>query len=290
MLSMTGYGSGSAPVGDGHVTVTARSVNHRYLDIRVKLAPELAELSDNVEAMARQLLGRGRIEISARVDRPPGTEVALSLGRAATAVKQLRALRDQTAPDQPIPLSLLSALPGLFAEGSAFTPDQLRDAVEDALKVALVALQRMRAVEGQALTRDLVQRVERIGSMVDEIETRAPDLIAQYRAKLHSRIAKLLADGTLVADPARLETEVALFADRADVTEEVTRLRAHCQHFLATAASSEAVGRKLDFLLQEMAREGNTIGSKIGDAAVTHIVVEIKTELERVREQVQNVL
>lgn len=290
MLSMTGYGSGSAPVGDGQVIVTARSVNHRYLDIRVKLAPELVELSDNVEALARQQLGRGRIEISARVERPPGSEVELSLARAAAAIKQLRTLRDQAAPGEPLPLALLSAVPGLFAEGSPATIDQLRDALEVALKLALTALQRMRATEGEALTNDLLPRVERVQSMVDEIERRSPDLIVQYRTKLHARIAKLLADGTLVSDPARLETEVALFADRADVTEEVTRLRAHCHHFCAIAATSDAVGRKLDFLLQEMAREGNTIGSKIGDAAVTHLVVEIKTELERVREQVQNVL
>lgn len=287
---MTGYGSGSAPLGDGQLIVGVRSVNHRYLDIRVKLAPELLELSDHVEAFARQQLARGRIEINARLERPPGSEVALSLDRATAAVQQLRALRDRVAPNEPLPLSLLSALPGLFAEGASLAVDQMRSAVEAALNLAFADLTRMRSVEGEALARDLLQRVDRIHSMVDDIEARNPDLVSQYRTKLHGRIAKLLADGTLVSDPARLELEVVMFADRADVAEEITRLRAHCDHFRATAASNDAVGRKLDFLLQEMAREGNTIGAKVGDATVTHVVVELKTELERVREQVQNVL
>jgi len=287
---MTGYGSGAVPVGDGQVIVTARSVNHRYLDIRTKLAPELLEFSDHVEALARQQLGRGRIDITARLERPAGSDVALSLDRAAAAIRQLRALRDQSAPDEPLPLGLLSALPGLFAEGSPLTLNQLRRATESAVGLALTSLHQMRTTEGEALTRDLLQRLDRVQSMVDDTEQRTPDLVSQYRTKLHARIAKLLADGTLASDPGRLETEVALFADRADVTEEITRLRAHCDHFRATARGSDAVGRKLDFLMQEMAREVNTIGSKIGDAAVTHVVVEIKTELERVREQVQNVL
>jgi uncharacterized protein (TIGR00255 family) len=287
---MTGYGSGTAPVTDGQVVVSVRSVNHRHLDVRLKLAPELVDLSDHIEALARPQLARGRIEINARLERPPGSEVALSLERATAAIQQLRTLRDHAAPNEPVPLSLLSALPGLFTEGVAPAADLLRDAVERALSLALTGMIRMRAVEGEALTRDLLQRVDRVRLMVDAVEARSPDVVSQYRTKLHGRIAKLLADGTLVSDPARLEMEVVLFADRVDVTEEITRLRAHCDHFRDTAISNEAVGRKLDFLLQEMAREGNTIGSKIGDATVTHIVVELKTELERVREQVQNVL
>lgn len=287
---MTGYGSGAAVAGDGHVVVTARSVNHRYLDVRTKLAPELVELNETVEAAVRLQLVRGRVEISGRLERPSGGEVTLSTGRAIQAVEQLRRLRDQVAPGEPLPLGLLSVVPGLFAEGSTLTLDELREALEVALRRALDALMEMRATEGHALERDLAQRVERIRAIAFEIAGRSPDLVTQYRSKLSARIAKLLSDGSIASDPARLEVEVALFADRADVTEEITRLGAHCDHFLAIAGSNEAVGRKLDFLLQEMGREANTIGSKIGDAAVTHLVVEIKTELERVREQVQNVL
>lgn len=287
---MTGYGSGAAEAGDGQILVVIRSVNHRYLDLRTKLGPEFADMSDLVEATVRQQLGRGRVEVNARLERSAGSDVFLSLERAKAAVEQLRALRDQSAPNEPLPLSLLAALPGLFEEGAKQTPDQMRASLQSALNTALAALKDMRTTEGAALARDLVQRVESVRSMAADVAKASPDLVTTYRTKLKARIAKLLADGSIASDPSRLETEVALFADRADVTEETTRLHAHCDHFLSIAASDDAVGRKLDFLLQEMGREANTIGSKISDAAVTHIVVEMKTELERVREQVQNVL
>lgn len=290
MLSMTGYGSGAAPAGNGQVVIALRAVNHRYLDVRTKLSVELVDLTDYVESVVRQRLGRGRIEISAKLERPIGAEVTLSKERALAAVQQLRALRDESAPGEPLPLPLLSALPGLFTDAVAITADELRGALDQALRLALDDMDRMRTSEGRALARDLGARIDRIGALASDVEQRSPDLVSQYRNKLAQRVAKLLADGTLAADPSRLETEVALFADRADVTEEITRLRAHCDHFLSIAKSDEAIGRKLDFLMQEMAREANTIGSKIADAAVTHMVVEIKTELERVREQVQNVL
>lgn len=287
---MTGYGAGSAPVGDSAVVVSARAVNHRHFDVRSKLAPELLDFADLVESVARQHVGRGRVEVTVRLERPAGAEVTLATHRALAAISQLRVLRDQTAPTEPLPLGLLAALPGLFSEGIDLAPDALRDGLRQALDLAFDALNEMRRTEGAALASDLASRLTRIRELAGDVAERTPDLVTQYRTKLHARIAKLLADGSLASDPNRLETEVAIFADRADVTEEITRLNAHCDHFAAIAGSDDAVGRKLDFLLQEMGREANTIGSKISDASVTHLIVEIKTELERVREQVQNVL
>lgn len=290
MLSMTGYGLGTAPIGGGQVVVSARAVNHKYLDVRIKLTPELSDHAEFVESSVRQQLARGRVEVNARLEGVTGSAVKLDLERATHALGELRTLRDHVAPNEPIPLTLLGTVPGLFSEASTFTSDELRTAIDAALGVAMQELRVMRAKEGQALTRDILGRIERIHTIANDVAQRTPSLTSDYRTKLNTRIAKLLADGALTHDPGRLETEVAIFADRTDVTEEITRLRTHCNHFAGIATADDAVGRKLDFLLQEMGREANTIGSKIGDAAITHLVVEIKTELERVREQVQNVL
>lgn len=287
---MTGYGTGTASVGDSVVTVSARAVNHRHFDVRSKVAPELVDFTDLIESVARQHVGRGRVEISVRLERPAGAEVTLATDRALTAISQLRVLRDQTAPNEPLPLGLLAVVPGLFSEGVQLEADALREGLGGALERAFAALNEMRKTEGAALAVDLDTRLARLRELAADVAVRTPDLVAQYRSRLQARIAKLLGDGSLASDPGRLETEVAIFADRADVTEEITRLNAHFDHFAGIAASDDAVGRKLDFLLQEMGREANTIGSKISDAAITHLVVEIKTELERVREQVQNVL
>ncbi len=290
MLSMTGYGLGTAPIGGGHVIVSARAINHRYLDVRVKTTPELADLSDMIESAVRQQAGRGRVEINARLEGAAASTVTLDLKRASRALAELRALRDHVAPDEPVPLLLLGSVPGLFSETSTFTNDDLRRAIDAALADTMRELKQMRTDEGRSLTRDILGRIERVRVLATDVAQRTPNLTSDYRTKLNARIAKLLADGALTHDPARLETEIAIFADRADVTEEITRLCTHCDHFASVAGVDDAVGRKLDFLLQEMGREANTIGSKIGDAAITHMVVEIKTELERVREQVQNVL
>jgi uncharacterized protein (TIGR00255 family) len=287
---MTGYGTGTASVEGCVIAVSARAVNHRYFDVRTKMPPELLDFTDVVERVARQQISRGRVEVTVRLERPAGEEITLATNRAMAAISQLRVLRDQTAPGEALPLGLLAAVPGLFSEATPLAPDLLRDALHRALEQAFNALNEMRRTEGAALTNDLLARLQRLRELGGSIAGRAPDLVAQYRTKLHARIAKLLSDGSLASDPARLETEVAIFADRADVTEEITRLNAHCDHFADIAASDDAVGRTLDFLLQEMGREANTIGSKISDASITHLVVEIKTELERVREQVQNVL
>ncbi|HKU40782.1 MAG TPA: DUF1732 domain-containing protein [Polyangiales bacterium] len=289
---MTGYGRGQAALGTATYVVELRAVNHRFLDLRVRTDPELSGESHVLEAHVRKLALRGRIDISARLEGKPPGAIAIDRDRARAAFAELRALRDELAPDEPLPLTLLSSLPALFGESRGPSAELRLAAAERAVQAACAELQRMRAVEGQALREDLDKRSARALELVEQIAAVTADQGAQIRAKLLTRIHKLLEGSSdMPLDAGRLELEVALAADRADVTEELTRLRSHLAQLRELSAESpEPVGRKLDFLLQEMGREANTTGAKIAEVRAAAHVLELKAELERMREQVQNVL
>jgi uncharacterized protein (TIGR00255 family) len=214
--------------------------------------------------------------------------VALDVDRARSAYQALCKLRDELSPNSDVPLSLLTAVPDLFAPATERERETMRAACKEAFERAAVALEGMRGEEGRALAEDLRGRLEAVRRAADGITARAPLLVELYQKRLKQRLGRLVG-GDLPVDPGRLEQEIALLADRSDVTEELTRLSSHCTQFEALFDSREACGRRLDFLLQEMVREVNTIGSKAQDAEVAHLVVEAKSELERMREQVQNV-
>ena len=288
---MTGHGVGSAPLRSGRVEVEIRSVNHRSLEVRSRLPPELPEHASLVEDIARRFLVRGRIEINVRTEGESFDDAVLDVTRARIAFEQLVALRDALSPREPVPLSLLASVPELFI--SRATPEQgiVRAAITRATEAACDGVIAMRAREGDALRLDFEGRLTRVRELVDEIEARGPSVVQAMRRKLSERIEKLLQGSALVIDAGRLELEVVIFADRSDVTEECTRLRSHGDQFRAMLRADDTVtGRRLDFLLQEMARESNTIGQKSADADLARLVVELKTEIERLREQVQNVL
>jgi len=291
MLSMTGYGTARVQAGSAAVVIEARAVNHRYLDVRVRLSGELADCAVLAEQIARKTLERGRVEISGRREASRTGGVTLDRARARAALEQLRALRDELAPNEPVPLSLLAAVPELFSSGDSASFEDLSEAVAQATTQACAALCAMRAAEGRALELDLSARVARMGALLSEVSAHTTALNDRLRARLRTRIATLL-EGTGVAlDASRFEQEVALLADRADVCEEITRLHSHFEQIgTLLAPSAEAIGRRLEFVLQEVGREINTLGSKVGEVAVTRLVVELKTELERMREQAQNVL
>lgn len=292
LRSMTGHGVGEVPLGAGRVQIEVRSVNHRYLEVRVRLPTELLEHAGFVEEQARNFLGRGRIEVTGRLSGDALSAPVLDVARARAAYEQLVALRDALSPREPLPLSLLSSVPDLFiARG---TPDvrMARDALTRATEQACRAVMEMRATEGASLAADLRQRVARLSEHVDHIEAHVPEVVATARKKLRDRIEKMgWTSGTIPLDEVRLEQEIALLADRMDVSEECTRLRSHSAQFRALLAGTtdEAMGRRFDFLLQEMAREANTIGAKSASAEIGGLVVELKAEIERMREQVQNV-
>lgn len=290
MLSMTGYGLASAPFGGGTLVVEARALNHRFLELRTRFPPSLIDHAGCVDEIARKVLGRGRIEFTARFEGAPPGHVALDRQRAKSAMQALRELRDELGLAEPVPLALLAAVPGLFVEATD-DPKDTRAAVEQAVSGACRELVRMRRAEGTALAADLTARVGQIRALCDELSTRAGEIADRYRDRLRRRIGTLLTGTGVTLDGGRLEQEVAVLAERSEVSEELTRLRSHCQQFEGLLTQGdEPVGRKLEFLLQEMGREVNTIGSKVDDLDLTGHVLSCKAELERLREQVQNVL
>jgi uncharacterized protein (TIGR00255 family) len=292
MLSMTGYGRGSAALGPRQVIVDVRTVNHRFLDLRLHLGHELAGHAAIIEECVRQQALRGRVDVSARLEGSPPAEIRLDAGRARKAFAALRELRDELAPSDPLPLGLLATVPGLFLEADGPDVQQLSDACLAAAQAACQQLLAMRRAEGERLADDLRCRGTRITTQLDALTPGLLELVSRQRQKLSNRIAQLLAATAVPLDHARLEHEIALLADRADVSEELTRLFAHAAAVqrLLTEGADELVGHRIDFLLQEMSREANTAAAKLPDAAATQVMLEIKAELLRMREQVQNVL
>jgi uncharacterized protein (TIGR00255 family) len=286
---MTGFGLGEVPIESGKLGVEIRGVNHRFLDVRVRVPRELIDLAGFVEQMARERLVRGRYEVAVRLDGVALGAPTLDRDRARAAFRAFCELRDELAPGAEVPLSLLASIPDLFTSSVEREIDRLRDATRAAFDGAVGGLDAMRQREGTALCDDLTRRLERIAQLAKDIARRSPDVLEIHRRRLRDRAERLRATTDIEVDGARLEQEIAIFADRCDIAEELTRLESHGVQFADLLASGEAVGRRLDFLLQEMAREANTLGAKSPDAQVAHSVVEVKAEIERMREQVQNV-
>ncbi len=292
---MTGFGVGNAPVGGGRIGVEVRAVNGRFLDVRVRLPPELAELSGMVETEARKCLSRGRCDISIRAEGAIFAAPAIDKERARAAYRALVELKDELAPGADVPFSMLSALPDLFSPVRASNCAPFEKAVRAALASALDDLDLMRKKEGRAIADDLSRRVATARHLMEGISGRAPDLLEIQARKFKERFARIssiVAEGqpdSDLVDPLRVEQEMALLLERSDISEELTRLASHVEQMLAYLPDDEPVGRRLDFLLQEMAREINTIGAKSQDLRTVHLVIELKAEIERMREQVQNV-
>jgi uncharacterized protein (TIGR00255 family) len=307
MRSMTGFGVGESSIGGpvaagassvsvsppskgtGKVTIEIRAVNHRFLDVRVRGPSQLPDLASVVESFARERLNRGRFDITIRVDASLLGAMTVDLDRARSVFTALEQLRDELAPKADVPLSLLGAVPDLFVPVIEREGDSLHGGLSAAFDHALKSLDSMRLREGLSLGEDLTRRLATIRRLMQALTTRAPFVIETYKKKLKERAERLRMASDVEVDSGRLEQEIALFADRTDVAEELTRLESHSTHFQSLLESKEAVGRRLDFLLQEMAREANTIGSKSQDVTIAHAIVELKAEIERMREQVQNV-
>jgi uncharacterized protein (TIGR00255 family) len=291
MQSMTGYGSGRASLGEGHVVLEMRTVNHRYLDVRVRLPSRIQSRVAMVERVVRARLTRGRVDVTARFEGQTLPRATLDMTRARAAYGDLIALRDAVSPEDPVPLALLSLVPDLFATQGELDEKALDDSLEQAARAACDAVIAMRKKEGEALAAELRNRLSDLGEHASALEAAAPEVVETRRARLRDRVQTLLKDVNVELDPARLEQEVALLADRADITEELVRLQSHRIQMLELIENSDKpVGKRIDFLLQEMAREANTIGSKAQDATITSYVVSLKATIEQMREQAQNVL
>jgi uncharacterized protein (TIGR00255 family) len=286
---MTGFGIGDASLGQGRLVVELRSLNHRFLDVRVRLPAELAEHGFFVEQAVRQRLTRGRFEAGVRLEGTWSNSSGLSLDRAKAAYEVLAALRDEVAPGAELPVSALAAFPDLMAPRSAADTDAVRTALAQAIESAVLRLEEMRHREGESLRLELGRRLAAARHLRDQVDQRSRDAASLSRDRMKERLDRLLSDASVRVDVGRLELELAILADRSDFAEELARLDSHFDQFGVLLGAEDAVGRRLDFLLQEIGREANTIGAKCQDALLSHLIVDLKSEIERMREQVQNV-
>lgn len=291
MRSMTGYGSGRAALGEGQVVLDVRTVNHRFLDVRVRLPSRIQSRTPTVERVIRARLERGRVDVTARFEGQTLPQPTLDVDRARTVYAELAALRDALNPEEPLPLALLASVPDLFVINRTIDEKELERALEQAATEACNTVMAMRDNEGEALAAELTERLLELGTSVEALKAAAPKLLEARRTRLRDRLEVLLAGVDAELDPSRLEQEIAVLSDRSDIAEELVRLESHRDQMLELIENSSApVGKRIDFLLQEMAREANTIGAKVQDGTLTSHVIALKACIEQMREQAQNVL
>ncbi len=290
--SMTGFGRGEAALAGRIWIAEVRTVNHRFLDLRILLPRSYAALEDRVRSAAAAYHDRGRVEISLQLhgDEAGGLLLAVNTDLARQYHRCLQQLNDEFGLDDKVRLADMLTLHDLVSqqEQAALDPDLEWPGISAALGRAFEECSRMREQEGRILKEDLVKRLAGFAATVGAIEQQLPEILQQRQNELKNRITRLL-DGVNL-DPMRLAQETAILADKCDVTEELVRLRSHIAQFAGFLDSDdEPVGRRLDFLLQEFLREVNTLASKIGNAGVAYLNVEMKNEIEKLREQVQNI-
>ena len=288
--SMTGYGRAVETVNGREFTVEIRSVNNRYLDCTVKLPRLLTFAEDAVKQAVKAEISRGKVDVYIGIHSEAGEEAKISLNTNMVegylaAMKQMAA--DHGVVDD-ISVSLLAKMPDVFTvEKPEVDEDQLKADLMGVVNKALQGYDTMRTTEGRAMENDLRSRGKTILELVEQVEAGSPQTVADYRTRLENKMREVLENTAI--DESRILAEAAIFADKVAVDEETVRLRSHLQQMDTMLEAGGAVGRKLDFLLQEMNRESNTIGSKCSDVRLARIVVDIKAELEKIREQTQNI-
>jgi uncharacterized protein (TIGR00255 family) len=288
--SMTGYGKGEALSAQGGFAVEIRSVNHRYGEVSVRMPRAFFSQENEIKRLVSTILKRGKIDVSVQWEEASGADSIPQVNRelAAGYCETFRQLSGELGLPGEVPLALILAQKGVLRD-SGTTVDEagLLPQLTEAVRSAVAAIDAMRTREGEALSADLLARRRQLADWIEQIRTRTPLMVAEYQQKLSVRLEQLLGDVEL--DQVRLAQEVALLADRCDITEELVRLGSHFAQFDEAMRMKEPVGRKLDFLMQEMNREVNTIGSKANDALIAGLVIQVKAEMEKMREQVQNV-
>jgi len=285
--SMTGFGSAEGTVGQSRVAVELRSVNHRFFNPSVKLPSELSRWEAEVREALRRGVARGHVTLTARIDRQRSDDARIDEERFGAYVEQIRRLSERFGLDATLDAASILRLPDVIAASDDVVEGSATELVE-IVDRAVAALDAMRASEGARLERYLNERLLVIEGAVERIADRAPQRLVEQRDRLRATIEELAAG--VAVDDQRLAQEIAILADRLDVSEEVSRFHSHLTAFRATltSAAPDGVGKRLGFLLQEMLREANTTGSKASDSAILQDVISIKEELERIREQVEN--
>ena len=288
--SMTGYGRAVETVNGREFTVELRSVNNRYLDCSVRLPRVLSFAEDAVKQGVKNAISRGKVDVFISLHTEGGEETQVSLNAPVLEgyLAAMRRMVSEFGVADDISVSAVSRLPEVFVvEKPQVDEEQLQADLMQVVGKALEGYNAMRTTEGQALDRDLRSRGQTILGLVEQVEQGNAQTVIDYRARLEAKLQEVLANTAI--DESRILTEAAIFADKVAVDEETVRLRSHLEQMNAMLTAGGAVGRKLDFLLQEMNREANTIGSKCTDVKLARIVVDIKAELEKIREQTQNI-
>lgn len=288
--SMTGFGRSEQKINGREVSVEIKSVNHRYFEFNCKTSRGYAFLEEKLKAYVQQRVSRGKIDLFVSVVCAEETQANITLNHSLAAgyVAALKEIVSAYGVQDDISVSSVARFADIFTVHKAQEDeDEVWQSVLPVLDCAMESFMNMRMSEGARMKEDVLNRSKTILSIVDQIDEQSPQTVAQYREKLEERLRELLESASV--DEQRLLTEAAIFADKTAVAEETVRLRSHFTQLQKFMETGEPVGRKIDFILQEMNREANTIGSKVQNAPLSHLVVEIKSELEKIREQIQNI-
>jgi uncharacterized protein (TIGR00255 family) len=288
---MTAYGRGEYSQGAWAFTVELKSLNHRFRDIILRTPRSLQALEDEIRSQISSRVRRGRIEVSIQMETNSGEgeyQLELNAPLVKSYFRIFRELNEEFGLDEKVsPDSLCQMKDIIILKTPDVEIDAVRPGLQEGLGLAMESLDKMRMAEGKAIEEDLLKRLKIIEEYLYDIEENAPKIVDEYKRRLEDKIQKM--SGEMVLDESRLIQEVAIFADRCDITEEIVRFRSHLKQFRDYISKDDSIGRRLDFLIQEISREVNTIGSKATDSSISPKVVEIKAELEKLREQVQNV-
>jgi len=293
--SMTGYGRGEFSKYSRKFVVEIKSINHRYNDISVKLPRILSGLEDSLRKMVSNHISRGKTDVYVNYEAMGDVDVNISFNGplADGYLAALTAIKDRYGLDDKISLSSISRFPDVISvdkgAGGEEAMAELKEVLFEAANEAVLNIVKMRETEGAALKADILEKLLIISEMSEKVAKRAPEAVEAYKVKFSERMKENLSRTGVEADENRILMEIAIFADRACVDEELTRLASHAAQFREILDKNEPIGRKLDFLVQEMNREVNTIGSKAHDSEMTQMVIELKSEIEKIREQVQNI-
>ncbi len=292
ILSMTGFGAAASQQGGTAVAVEVRTVNHRFLDTHVRLGREYTSLETEIQQVVRNHIGRGRVDVNITIRSTTTAELLIDSGMVRAYMEAACKLREEFQVADGLELKTLLTLPGVLQDRDPrWTEDSpeggVREAVIATLRCALQSVVQMRKQEGEALKADMGRYLSSIAGKNSSIKALLPSTVEEYRKKLEDRLAQLLTQKAL--DPQRVAQEVAILAERSDVSEEIARLESHLAQYQELLEDARETGKKLDFLLQEMQREVNTILSKTGNLEITRLGIAIKADIEKLREQVQNV-
>ena len=292
MKSMTGYGRGECTMYERKFTVEIKAVNHRYNDITVKLPRAIMGFEDEIKKAISKKVFRGKLDVFVNFESFSQEDINISVNEplAKSYTETLRKLKSDLHLDGDVTIEIVSKFPDVITVDKSIsnenTENEIRECLMKAVEDATDAFVAMREVEGETLKKNIIEKVAFVNDALQKIEERAPWVSKDYRARLEAKLADL---DEIQVDESRLLTEVLLFADKACIDEEITRLHSHISQMYSIVEENVPVGRKLDFLVQEMNRETNTIGSKSNDIEITNHVVDIKSEIEKIREEIQNI-